>query len=53
MEPKEDTVGFHCWNCSAESVPELFLGASLGREGRQREEAVLVSCPGADGVMEA
>lgn len=53
MEPEGDTVGFYCWKCSAESSPEVFSGASLGREGRQREEAVLGSCPGADGVMEA
>lgn len=53
MEPKGDTVGFHCWKCSAESVPELLSVASLGCEGRQREEAVLGSCPGTDGVMEA
>lgn len=38
---------------SAESAPEVFSGASLGHEGGQREEAVLGSCPGADGVMGA
>ena len=33
MEPKGDTVGFHCWKCSAESVPELLSVASLGCAG--------------------